>query len=760
MCDISYLKLRLKNELEKVDYDYKKLLICESSWYYFEMFSAVYYNAHMWKDVPIDKKEELGLPIYDTGIDCATEEVAIQCKFREKCKRISWDEIAKFLASSKLGNSPYKRSILVINDSNIAVSGIRKDMYDTKILNDKDYENITDELKSFVYEIDEKYTNLRYYQKDALKVIAKGKGDIIIKMACGTGKTLVMFHYIHKYFEMYKDKKVCIFVPSLLLMRQTEEWAKIYGIVDYCLVGSNYNRKIKYDKKLYICVYNSVSYIENIVFDRVFIDEAHHIIKPDIYYDNEINVNIPISKKINEITSKKKIYMSATIDGYDYEYSMRKAIYDKCICDYDITVCKYEKFFSFKNIAQFIKEHPNFNYVLAYVNTIENAEKLSCELNKLCIMTSFFSSKTPLKIREDIIKKFESGHYRVIVTVNTLGEGINIKNASTCLFAEPRYSIINVIQCVGRIQRLSEIKNNLVHIILPVYDDSFLTKFLRIMSTNDLKIVSSIKGSFGRINVLNMDNIHCGVLSEINLYDSYGTCIFSNWDINLSKLKDYVGKCGSLPSQRNKNIELSRLSSWFSVQKSNYYNNIGTMKNNEERKRKMKEFIEKNRDLLISSDEKWKKTLTKVASYIDNNEKLPSKHDNNKSTQLLGYWVCLQKNKYKNRLLTNEKKILWKEMSKKYDVLVESNVTLWKSNLNNTIKYINEYKKRPSVADKNIEIKKLGGWINKQKNNYMNDKAIMRDSNIRKEWEKFVEKYKNLFTPLKVSNATKFNMYL
>ena len=55
---------------------------------------------------------------------------------------------------------------------------------------------------------------------------------------------------------------------------------------------------------------------------------------------------------------------------------------------------------------------------------------------------------------------------RVLVTVQVLGEGINIPNADTCLFVEPRQCCRSIVQAVGRVLRRYPSKH-LAHVILP-----------------------------------------------------------------------------------------------------------------------------------------------------------------------------------------------------------------------------------------------------------------------------------------------------
>ena len=54
----------------------------------------------------------------------------------------------------------------------------------------------------------------------------------------------------------------------------------------------------------------------------------------------------------------------------------------------------------------------------------------------------------------------------ILVTVEVLGEGINIPNADTCMFVQPRQSYCSIVQAIGRVLRHHPAKT-VAHIILP-----------------------------------------------------------------------------------------------------------------------------------------------------------------------------------------------------------------------------------------------------------------------------------------------------
>jgi hypothetical protein len=60
-------------------------------------------------------------------------------------------------------------------------------------------------------------------------------------------------------------------------------------------------------------------------------------------------------------------------------------------------------------------------------------------------------------------------------------------------------------------------------------------------------------------------------------------------------------------------------------------------------------------------------------------------------------------------------------------------------------KFIIKYNKLPSSIDKNINFKQLGKWLSMQQNNYKNNKKILKKETIKKQYEKFIKEYSDLF---------------
>ena len=83
---------------------------------------------------------------------------------------------------------------------------------------------------------------------------------------------------------------------------------------------------------------------------------------------------------------------------------------------------------------------------------------------------------------------------------------------------------------------------------------------------------------------------------------------------------------------------------------------------------------------------------------------------------------------------------LWSEFINniKYKKYFISNEDEWIETLNQVQEYIDENNKRPSTVDKNKQIKTLGNWISTQIKNYKNKEKIMKNDDICKLWNQFI----------------------
>ena len=221
----------------------------------------------------------------------------------------------------------------------------------------------------------------------------------------------------------------------------------------FCKVGIGHNKKIDFNAKGFIAVTDSVHLLKKLKFDSTFVDEAHHPLPPQM----------PQSAELYRFSATHK-------DEPDFRYTMGQAIEDGILCDYDITVPALTAHHAYVCLADLLlKQAGRFRRVLAYCNSVAEAKRFRMVLRELGLAAWHINARTPLKKRAAVIEEFAGSLQKpvhVLVTVEVLGEGINIPNADTCMFVEPRNSYRSIIQAIGRVLRHHPAKT-LAHIVLP-----------------------------------------------------------------------------------------------------------------------------------------------------------------------------------------------------------------------------------------------------------------------------------------------------
>ena len=224
---------------------------------------------------------------------------------------------------------------------------------------------------------------------------------------------------------------------------------------DFCKLGTGYNKDIDWNAKGFLAVTGSVCLLKRLEFDAIFVDEAHH----------PLPARFPKSQEVYR-------FSATHCDDPDFRYSMGQAMEDRILCDYDLTVpiVTPQHGHTYLSLADLLlRQAGRFRRVLAYCNSVREAKSFRMVLRKLGMSAWHMNSKTRPKKRRDILEQFSGKLQRplhVLVTVEVLGEGINIPNADTCMFVEPRSSFRSIVQAMGRVLRPHPAKP-LAHIILP-----------------------------------------------------------------------------------------------------------------------------------------------------------------------------------------------------------------------------------------------------------------------------------------------------
>jgi len=648
-----YTNLKKSNKQDLDNYDLCKIFEYYTCIKLSEEYQKCFYE---YNDIDPNFKELNNMSRNDTGIDCCDlTNTIVQCKLRSKT--LTWGECGTFFGSQNIFSQELGKTIvrwdnlIIARNSDCVLSENLLERYNFKLFIDRPYckneliefcENLI--INPLKYPVFDNNWILRNYQTEAIELIQQSK-NTIINLPTGTGKNSVII------YSMEDDKKYLILVPRIILMEQLEQEIikhRPYMKNNIQLIGDNCNT-FNPNKLITICVFNSVHIVEKYCanFNKIYIDEAHHINKPAIYYENdgeeEFDVEEDLNdgdeleyydeiKKYNSYTRKRlfddlldelnencknqaikyldleidevintknyiqiikdltkyenNVYLSATIDQTDnFEY-FSKDIRTMIDMDYLSDYQIHIPIFSDDPTNKNICEHllASYRSIIIYCNSQKEGQQINKLINELQSNSSeYIDCNTPKKLRNDIIRKYKNGLIPFLVNVRILVEGFDAPITKGVCFLHLPTNKTTLIQIIGRALRLHPTKT-IANIILPYSLDQDGNNIC-----NFLKVMakndSRIKRSF--------ENKKLGGYISIETIDQEET--------------------------NNENIEFK-------------YN-----------------MIYNSMSALLNREEIWMNRLEEVKKYIDENGKRPSCHDKNKKIKVLGTWINIQQKNYKNR---------------------------------------------------------------------------------------------------------------
>ncbi len=783
-----YTDLKKSNKSEYDNYDLSKIFEYYSCIKLSEEYNKPFYE---YNDIDPTFKEINKMSRNDTGIDCCDLiDTIVQCKLRKHS--LTWKECSTFFGSQVIYSSELNKPIIRWNNLIIARnsdSTLSENILERKeLFIDRPYNK--DELIKFCenliinppkYPVFNEEFKLRDYQLEAIKIIKSKNKNVIINLPTGTGKNSVII------YSLDDSKKYLILVPRIILMDQLKTEIikhKPHMKKHIQLIGDN-NNTFNEDKLITICVYNSVHIISDFKnFEKIVIDEAHHINKPEIYYNDSDVQEDPNDKELIKenyiqiieslIKYNNNVYVSATIDPINnfeyYSKDIRTMIDLKYLCDYNIHVPIFSDDPTNKNICYHLIK--NYRNIIIYCNSQKEGKLINKLMNELQNNSSdYIDCNTNKKKRNDIIEKYKKGDIPFLINVKILVEGFDAPITKGVCFLHLPHSQTTLIQIIGRCLRLHPTKN-IANIILPfssIEDENNICNFLKVIAKNDSRIKKSFENKTlgGYISIDNIDNDENIEFKYNMIYNSLGILLNGNeiWLKRLEEVKLYIDENNKRPSSKHdKNKEIKSLGNWIGSQQKHYKTKKCIM-SNEEIYKIWTEFInsDKYKIYFLSNEDNWKLKLNEVKTYININNKIPSQSDKNKDIKSLSSWVSTQHQNYKTNtgIMSNDEiYTLWTEFinNDKYRKYFMSNEDNWKFQLDEVKNYIDTNNRTPSKHDKNVCIAKEGIWISTQHQNYKTKKQIMSNEEIYSIWTDFInsDKYKRYF----ISNEDNWKLIL
>ena len=492
-----------------------------------ELISALDLGTIPWNQLPVQLKEKLSLPLEDRGIDSLSLNlsVAVQAKDYANGSTIPLSRLSTFhlLVEGKFSKLKGQVEEMIVATSEGSqlpklwhLSGATHRTYAADEV--ETWRKIAQEASLGE---DKKSTILKRdafkrwpHQKECLKQCRKflqnkstlAKRDFFVQMATGTGKSLVMADLLA---SISSPKRACVIVPKLDLMEQMAQLLEdMCPSSQICRVGTRWPANLTAD--IFVCVRNSAWQVANLTFDLVLFDEAHHYEPLPQMLEKSGNATATNgqanealhprthTQQVLALNARRRIFFSATLRHNlpDFDFGLRPAIEAGVIQDYSVMVPVLSEGDPRPGLAKLIQNLPLSRKILAFCNTVQEAQEFKRMLIEAGIAADHYNGGTASMRRQDILQSFERseihGGIRVLVTVDVLSEGVDLPVADTCLFVAPRRDV-RLRQCVGRVLRKHAAKVDALVVAPPIVksandslvEDAELVRLLRELATAD-----------------------------------------------------------------------------------------------------------------------------------------------------------------------------------------------------------------------------------------------------------------------------------
>jgi superfamily II DNA or RNA helicase len=648
----------------------------------------------------------------------------------------------------------------------------------------------------------------RYYQQqanDAIhdELLVNGKSKCIVKMFCGTGKSILM-----RYCRIVQNKNLVVYVvPSLSLLEQFYEdyfiETKDFPLENILRVSSEEGsttevkdivKFLKKKRNKIICVtYQSfetlVTALNGTKIDVCVFDEAHHAVGKT-YQPLVFDSGVCEKQIFFTATPKKSMYSGDEFDvgmcgNIVYDYSYFRGAMEGYLNPFEIRIDFYTENINasvYESIARAVLASGNSRVLTfhAYVNGDGDTsvsrfvdERLFIDaFNK--VLDSEFPEKagfyTSLKMvalsasigvreRKRILKQLDEtldNEVFVISSCQTIGEGVDTKKANMCVFVDPKSSFVAITQNIGRIVRkvFGQDKPNSTILIACWVDKD---KYLSCDGDRD-KCDEVIRED------MNKDGNFNGILNVMSALkqgseDLFDACLnypstYSPQEIegNLSKhgyqLEDIVGDgylVESLEYMLDTEIACDDDDETDEelLARTAEENNV-TIEVHSDSLETPIEYYGQDDD---ASD---KEVIGMFRSYDEGTEEtvyqpITTKDGKKRNTDRVE--PLRRENRFNVKVHTNpDVKVLW-NLSSDLDftkdicscVIDCEVVDMWPQRLEELKAFIDENERTPSSISKNQEEKLLGRWLSNQTQTYNNNKMKTIRTNL---WILFLEEYK------------------
>jgi superfamily II DNA or RNA helicase len=641
----------------------------------------------------------------------------------------------------------------------------------------------------------------RPYQREADEHISFTiENKRLVKMFCGTGKSLLM-----RYGKAFQGHSLCVYVfPSLSLIEQfNTDYLEASSFTGITMIISSEEYHTTKEEDIYaflqrseskiICVtYQSFHLLKEVTIPMCVVDEAHHV-SSETYFPLFLE-NPNIQKACFFTATPKKVDYGSIA----YEYSYLRGVAEGYLNPFEIRVdlvgedtnrILYESiaraYFTTGN-NRILTFHADVNTdsptsVRNFVNPTEIQkafDHISKEFSKPTptVHVRGFYSEMKAKERRQLLNVFDASQdVFLLSSCETMGEGVDTKNANMCVFVDPKSSFIKIIQNIGRIVR-KQFGVDKPHstILLPIYIQKEKYEACTTAEECDARIREDMSkgGDFTPIlNVLSALRQEDEDLYEICLHypNEYSPqeieenlrrqgCTIGE-EVDIDEVWERVEE-GAQLDVHSSSLEEPIVSHGESEQVINvlegdtYYEIIGEAKIQPPGKR-VKLTVHTNADVQVlwrlhdldlgsclmdcEVIDNWNERLEEVKTFMDTHKRRPSQHK--EYEHKLGYWISHQIKNYKEK--TSKFKIpatckKWEVFVEEYKEYFKTTDEIWNENLQKVKLFIDTNKRTLIIKDD----KSLYNWLRCQLKTHKTKSHGFNDHVRCKQWEEFLEEYK------------------
>ena len=618
----------------------------------------------------------------------------------------------------------------------------------------------------------------------------------ILSLPCGCGKTYTSYLISKQYSH------IIIISPLREFASQNLNRFIDYGYDknDTLLVDCDGSRNLHviknyiktHNRLLISCTYNSTDLIAeclDLFEDALFIvDEFHNLSKANISDDKNPIFNLLMSNhRILFMSATPRIYgieyddeiydMDCLFGDVVYQMTFTDAIANKYITDYKIWLpsvhensIELDKELSIYQIDNEIKNRCRFLYscianngsrkCIVYCKDTEDMKAMiECmqTLNEFYIMDiemSSISCDDSENKRKLTLECFanNNNNIQLLFNIRILNECIDIPSCDSIYIS---YAPKNKITTIQRISRATRTDKSNPHKIANIY--IWCEEYEAILET--LSSIKEYDSMFkDKIKINAVDFYHSKDHKDIEIIEN-DKVLLSNytlgikefrqytWQEKLKMVEDYIITHNKLPSNHSKNAKVLSIARWLANQKKYYAKNQYCMKNIFV-KEMWEEFTYRYHNLFQSNTQIWFNRLNNVKKYIEEHNKLPFEKNACPHIRKIGSWISCQKSYYKECKGPMKDACIkeqWEEFIKANYTLFASNEDIWQNKYRLLQEFVEKHKKIPTKKCAIPEIKMLAGWLSDQRHNYKHNNQIMQNISIRKQWEEFINKNKELF---------------